>query len=80
MTTILAGTSGYSYKPWIRRLSTASWGYLRLRRAGYGSTEVAEWAAWIDGEAWDEAFVFFKHEDAGVGPRLARELSEAASD
>ena len=55
---------------------TAGWGYLRLRRADYGETEIAEWAARIRGETWTDAWVFFKHEDEGTGPRLAGRLRE----
>ena len=62
------------------RIATASWGYLRLRREDYGPADIAEWAAWISGQAWQEAYVFFKHEDAGASPRLARELIEAVGE
>jgi len=64
----------------VPRVSTASWGYLRLRSEDYAPSRVSEWAAWIHGQDWDEAFVFFKHEDAGAGPRLARELIDAAHE
>ena len=55
---------------------SGSRGYLRLRRRVYGRAELAEWAARIAGTGWQEAFVFFKHEDAG--PTLAAELLELA--
>ena len=55
-------------------VATASWGYLRLRRPDYGEAEVAAWADRIRSQAWGEAYAFFKHEDAGAGPRLAAEL------
>ena len=58
-------------------VATAPWGYLRLRRQDYGETEVAAWADRIRAQTWDEAYVFFKHEDAGTGPRLAARLLEA---
>jgi uncharacterized protein YecE (DUF72 family) len=53
-------------------VSTAGWGYLRLRRPDYDDAAVAKWAADVAGEPWEEAFVYFKHEEAGTGPRLAR--------
>ena len=56
--------------------STAGWGYLRLRRQDYGETEVATWADRIRGANWSDAWVFFKHEDEGTGPRLAGRLRE----
>jgi len=55
-------------------IATAGWGYLRLRRPDYGEAEVAAWADRVRLQPWDEAYVFFKHEDAGTGPRLATEL------
>ena len=55
---------------------TTGWGYLRLRRADYGETEIAAWADRIRGETWTDAWVFFKHEDEGTGPRLAGRLRE----
>ncbi len=50
---------------------TASWGYLRLRRTEYSDDELAAWAARVERQAWDEAYVFFKHEDEARGPRFA---------
>ena len=61
-------------------VATAGWGYLRLRRPDYGEAEVQAWADRVRTQAWEEAYVFFKHEDAGTGPRLAsRMLSLFAS-
>ena len=59
---------------------TASWGYLRLRRADYGDADLAAWAGRIRSQPWDEAFVFFKHEDAGKGPALAARLIDQLGD
>lgn len=50
---------------------TAPWGYLRLRKASYAAADLAAWADRLAAQPWDAAFVFFKHEDAGTGPRLA---------
>ena len=62
------------------RVVTASdWGYLRLRRVEYSAADVEEWASWTRSQSWTEAFVFFKHEDAGTGPRLAKEFEAAFS-
>jgi uncharacterized protein YecE (DUF72 family) len=55
-------------------VATAPWGYLRLRRQDYDDAAVAAWAEKVRGQAWSEAFVFFKHEDAGSGPRLAADF------
>jgi uncharacterized protein YecE (DUF72 family) len=59
-------------------LVTAPWTYLRLRRERYAREELAAWAARLRARSLDEAFVFFKHEDAGAGPRLAAEFLELA--
>ncbi len=54
--------------------ATADWGYLRLRRSDYGDAELAAWAQRIQQAEWQDAFVFFKHEDAGKAPQLAQRL------
>jgi uncharacterized protein YecE (DUF72 family) len=55
-------------------VATADWGYLRLRRQDYTEADVAVWAERVRGQKWVEAYVFFKHEDAGSGPKLAARL------
>ncbi len=52
-------------------ISTAAWGYLRLRRPGYSDAELASWHRSILAQGWETAFVFFKHEDQAEGPALA---------
>ncbi len=52
-------------------IPTASFGYMRLRRRNYGNREVESWVDRVKAQPWTESFVFFKHEDAGVGPKLA---------
>jgi uncharacterized protein YecE (DUF72 family) len=58
-------------------VTTGSRGYLRLRREAYDDKELASWAERVAAQPWEEAFVFFKHEDAGAGPALARRFLEA---
>ena len=60
-------------------VGTASWGYLRLRRPDYGEVELQAWTEKLREMGWSDAFVFFKHEDAGAGPRLARRFLELAA-
>jgi uncharacterized protein YecE (DUF72 family) len=55
---------------------TSTWGYLRLRRQDYDDAALAAWAARLKARQWKDAFVFFKHEDEGVGPKLAARLRE----
>jgi uncharacterized protein YecE (DUF72 family) len=59
--------------------ATAPWGYLRLRRQDYDDAAVAAWAQKIRSQGWDQAYVFFKHEDEGKGPKLAAQLIAAMS-
>jgi uncharacterized protein YecE (DUF72 family) len=59
-------------------VATTGWGYLRLRREDYGTAELTRWAERVAGQPWEDVFVFFKHEDAGAGPKLARRFRELA--
>ncbi|HWB12331.1 MAG TPA: DUF72 domain-containing protein [Pirellulales bacterium] len=59
-------------------VSTADWGYLRLRRPDYSETELTAWAKRVKDQGWQDAFVFFKHEDEGKGPKMAKEFLELA--
>jgi len=57
-------------------VSTSSFGYLRLRREDYQAGDVQRWADVIKGKEgnWSDAFVYFKHEESGMGPKLAGQL------
>jgi uncharacterized protein YecE (DUF72 family) len=59
------------------RVATARFGYLRLRRPDYDAPALARWAAWVRGQPWDEAFVFFKHEEEAKGPEYALRFGAA---
>jgi uncharacterized protein YecE (DUF72 family) len=54
---------------------TGGFGYLRLRRADYDEAALRAWAARVHTQPWDQAFVFFKHEDAGKGAQLAERFA-----
>ncbi|MEN8183137.1 MAG: DUF72 domain-containing protein, partial [Myxococcota bacterium] len=61
-------------------VATAPFGYLRLRRSCYPAADLERWAGAVRAAGWEQAYVFFKHEDAGAGPALAaqfRSLFEA---
>jgi uncharacterized protein YecE (DUF72 family) len=60
-------------------VSTADWGYLRLRRGEYDAAALAAWAERVRAQTWSEAFVFFKHEDEGKGPAFAEAFKAALS-
>ena len=57
--------------PTLRR--TGPFLYLRLRRHDYDEADLAAWAARLEPvlAAGDDAFVFFRHDDAGRGAELA---------
>lgn len=57
-------------------VATADWAYLRLRRSGYDDEALRGWHQRLRGQGVAEAWVFFKHEDAGTGPQLARRFLE----
>jgi uncharacterized protein YecE (DUF72 family) len=53
---------------------TADFGYVRLRDRAYEPAELAQWATTAARAEWRDAFVYFKHEESGTGPVLARKL------
>jgi uncharacterized protein YecE (DUF72 family) len=59
--------------PW-----TADWAYLRLRKVAYTERELTTWLKRLEDAGVGEAQVFFKHEDAATGPKLALQLLELA--
>ena len=59
-------------------VATADWGYLRLRRTDYDDAALQAWVSRVQAQPWQEVYVFFKHEDAGTGPRLAKRFLELA--
>jgi uncharacterized protein YecE (DUF72 family) len=62
-------------------VATADYGYLRLRREDYQQADVQRWAGTIQQQnsAWSAAFVYFKHEESGIGPKLAKQLADLLS-
>ncbi len=57
-------------------LSTAEWGYIRLRRLRYSKKELTEWTKKIKAQKWKDAFVIFKHEEKVTAPKLARRFQD----
>jgi uncharacterized protein YecE (DUF72 family) len=53
----------------------ASWGYLRLRRTQYAEDDLSRWLELVRAKEWEQAFVFFKHEEEGTGAVLGPELA-----
>jgi uncharacterized protein YecE (DUF72 family) len=67
-------------EPVVPLVATADWGYLRLRREEFGEAELRDWARRIGEQPWSEAFVFLKHEEEGIGPKLAARLIELLAE
>lgn len=55
---------------------TATWGYLRLRLGDYSESELTAWRRTIFHSEWETAYVFFKHEAEGTGPKMAMNFSQ----
>jgi uncharacterized protein YecE (DUF72 family) len=57
-------------------VATADYGYLRLRREDYAEADMQRWANAIreKEKVWPDVFVYLKHEESGMGPRLAKQL------
>ncbi len=58
------------------RVTTADFGYLRLRGGDYKTADLTEWATYLrkQRKVWPETFVYFMHEETGSGPGFAKKL------
>jgi uncharacterized protein YecE (DUF72 family) len=65
-------------RPLESPFSTAEWGYLRLRRP-YTDEDLAAWAQKVTAQPWEDAFVFFKHEQEAQSPLWAARFRELTS-
>ena len=57
-------------------VSTADFGYLRLRREDYTEAQIKHWAKWTAQQKaqWSKAFAYFKHEERAIGPQFAQQM------
>jgi uncharacterized protein YecE (DUF72 family) len=55
-------------------VATTNWGYMRLRRSNYSRANLRAWAKRIQKQDWRDAFIYFRHEETGKGPRFAKQL------
>ena len=53
---------------------TANYAYFRLRDEGYQQPDIERWAQIIKTLPAPDAFVYFKHEEHGLGPEFAKQL------
>ena len=59
--------------------ATGSTAYLRLRKPGYTDAALRKWVARMSTSGTKQLFAFFKHEDEGAGPELAKRFASLAS-
>ncbi|MGH7380854.1 MAG: DUF72 domain-containing protein [Candidatus Methylomirabilales bacterium] len=57
-------------------IPTADFGYFRLRDEGYVAEDLRKWSQTVKqvGTGWQDTFIYFKHEESGIGPALAQEF------
>lgn len=70
---VVAETDEGGETPLVR---TADWGYLRLRSQQYQQDDLRAWADRVREQQWNDAFVFFKHEDEATGPLFAAQFDK----
>jgi uncharacterized protein YecE (DUF72 family) len=58
---------------------TADWGYVRLRREDYDDRSLSRWIATMRDQGWDDAYVFFRHEETGLGPKFGARFMELSA-
>ncbi|MEX0789105.1 MAG: DUF72 domain-containing protein [Anaerolineales bacterium] len=61
-----------------RLVSTANWGYLRLRKSAYSKKALTDWVKQVHSQGWEGAYVYFKEEEEALGPKLAMRFLEIA--
>jgi uncharacterized protein YecE (DUF72 family) len=66
--------AGFTPAPW-----TADWAYLRLRKVDYTDADLDTWLSRLNAATLKSAHVYFKHEDAATGPKLAAKFLERAA-
>jgi uncharacterized protein YecE (DUF72 family) len=49
-----------------------------LLRPDYDDAELKGWVKRVREQGWTDAFVYFRHEDEGKGPRMAKRYLELA--
>ena len=57
---------------------TADYAYFRLRDEGYQQADLERWAQVVRGLPVNQALVYFKHEEQGLGPEFAARFIAAA--
>ncbi len=75
---VAIGVSEDSDLPCPPEIATTDWIYLRLRKPGYTSKNLAGWIKKALATDATKTLAFFKHEDDGAGPELANRFLHLA--
>ena len=75
-TLVWADTEKLDVKHWP---NDGDWFYLRLRRESYDAKQLATWLQRLRDANAETAYVYFKHEDEGTAPELARQMIDLAA-
>jgi len=59
--------------------ATADYAYFRLRDEGYQQADIETWAQTVRALPPKDAFVYFKHEEQGLGPDFAKRFMAAVN-
>ena len=61
---------------------TGKFGYLRLRREDYTQDDIERWADFAASHVgdWSDLYIYFKHEESGVGPKFAQQMIDAMAE
>jgi uncharacterized protein YecE (DUF72 family) len=60
---------------------TATWGYLRLHKLDYSADQLNEWAVRVASQKWNDAYVYFKHDEGeGSGPPAVEAFVRSIAD
>ncbi len=59
-------------------VATADWGYVRLRNRDYEDAALSAWLETLQRLNWQDAFIYFKHEDDARGPQIAHRFLQLA--
>ncbi len=57
-------------------VTTAPFGYFRLRRIDYNPKAITRWAREIERASDGDVYVYFKHEEGALGPAFAQQLNK----
>jgi hypothetical protein len=60
-------------------VATAKFGYVRLRRDKYSPRQLKLWLTKLREQPWKSCYVFFKHDEVGVGAQLAGKFRDFAA-